>query len=527
MAKKNQVRAAKKDADDQESHSPLQAILLANTTFDENNFQPITKERPKVLLPLVNTPMIDHSLAWLKSAGVEQVFIVVCDNGAHSEQIIDYLAHSGWSSLHNPKFTVKTIAPRGSVSAGDALRFIYELDVIRGDFILPSGDGDFILLSGDTVTNMPSLEKVLQEHKQRKEGDNNAIMTMLVINKSKHKTTLPVNPTPGNNDDDQLVMAIHPNTKELLYYDEDAADSNAAMVIALRNKGLVLDSPDDVKVHNDIEDFYIDVCSPEVLSLFADNFDYQQLRRDFVKGLLEDDVMIYKIFIHEIQSDYDTFRSYDSISKDIMQQSTYPLVPDVQFSGKRPIKLEIQGISKGSKRDGETSGSDSEDEEDFDTEVEATFLRLVHEGVDQKNTIIEVTSLRFAFNMETSDCARALFWSMMKFAYETPYGTEAELYRNAVSVITTWGDLLRHYVTSTDEQIEIIATLEEMCSEFAKDFAAMFHKILHVLYEKDIVTEEAILLWASEKQEADASDRIFVNQLQSLIQWLKEAEEED
>ncbi|RZC83861.1 hypothetical protein C5167_046649 [Papaver somniferum] len=461
MAKKNQVRAAKKDADDQETQSLLQAILLTNTTFEENNFQPITKERPKVLLPLVNTPMLDYSLAWLKSVGVEQVFVVVCDNGAHSKQIIDYLSHSEWSSLHNPKFTVQTIVPRGCVSDGDAL-------------------------SADTVTNinMPSLEKVLQEHKQRKETDNNAIMTMMVINKSKHQTT------PGNNDDDQLVMAIHPNTKELLYYDEDAADSNAAMVSTLGNIGLLLDNPDALQLHNDIEDCYIDVCSPEVPSFFADNFDYQQLRRDFVKGLLEDDVMGYKIFIHEIQSDY------AAISKDIMQRSTYPLVPDIQFSGKRPIKLESQGIYKGSKRDGESS--DSEAEEDFDTEVEATFLRLVNEGVDQDNTIIEVTSLRFAFNMETSDCARALFWSMMKFSYETPYGSEGELYRNAVSVITTWRDLLRHYVTSTDEQIEIIATFEEMCSEFAKDFAAIFHKILHVLYEKDIVTVEAILLWASE-----------------------------
>ncbi|KAI3867156.1 hypothetical protein MKX03_021014 [Papaver bracteatum] len=500
MAKKKQTRDAKKYADDQESHAPLQAILLANTTFEENNFQPITKERPKVLLPLVNTS-IDHSLAWLKSAGVEQVFVVVCDNGAHSKQITDYIAISEWtSSLHNPKFTVKTIAPRGSVSAGDALRFIYEQDVIRGNFIV---------ISADTVSNinMPSLEKVLQEHKQRKKTDNNAIMTMLVINKSKHQTTLP-----GNNDDDQLVMVIHPNTKELLYYDEDAADSNAG------EKSF----PAAAQVHNDIEDCYIDVCSPEVLSLFADNFDYQQLRRDFVEGLLEDDVMGYKIFIHEIQSDY------AAISKDIMQRSTYPLVPDIQFSGKPPIKLESRGIYKGSKRDGETSGSDSEEaEEDFDTEVEATFLRLVNEGVDQENTIIEVTSLRLAFNMESTDCARALFWSMMKFAYETPYSTEDELYRNAVSVITTWRDLLRHYVASTDEQIEIIATFEEMCSELAKDFAEIFHKILHALYEKDIVTEEAILLWASEKEGADASDKIFVNQSQSLIQWLKEAEEEE
>jgi translation initiation factor eIF-2B subunit epsilon len=40
----------------------------------------------------------------------------------------------------------------------------------------------------------------------------------------------------------------------------------------------------------DLDDCYIDICSPEVLMLFTDNFDYQHLRRDFVKGLLSDEV---------------------------------------------------------------------------------------------------------------------------------------------------------------------------------------------------------------------------------------------
>lgn len=41
------------------------------------------------------------------------------------------------------------------------------------------------------------------------------------------------------------------------------------------------------------QDCFIDICSPEVLSLFTDNFDYQHLRRHFVKGLLVDDVRLY------------------------------------------------------------------------------------------------------------------------------------------------------------------------------------------------------------------------------------------
>ncbi|KAI3915836.1 hypothetical protein MKX01_013292 [Papaver californicum] len=523
--------------------------------------------------------MIDYSLAWLKSSGVEQVFVVVC-NGPHSRQIIDYLAKFERLSL-DPKFTVTTIAPMGSVSAGDALRFVYERDVIHGDFVL---------ISGDTVTNMSLKQKL------------------------KHLT--------GNNDD-QLVMAIHPNTKELLYYDEDGADSNTDMVSTLGNKGLLLDNPAAVQVHNDIEDCYIDVCSPEVLSLFADNFDHQHLRCHLVRGLLEDDIMGYRIFMQEIDgSSYaarvDNFRSYDTTSKDIIQWSTYPLKlesqgtiykgSDIQISSSAdvgPFTLVGSGTSIGDYSkisnsgsyiwdnvtiqdgcqlnnalvcdgvviesevvlepgvvlsfkvivvgpelppipayskvslhpqptnqdsdeeeleytaeefsiallifpmgrvgyyiwsdttkpetemlpgDGETSDDpDSEAEEDFDKEVEASFLRLVHEGVDQENTIIAST---------------------MKLAFETPYGTKGELLKNAVSVITTWRDLLRNYVksTETDEQIEIITTFEEMCSDLPKI-------LLQCLIKFCIG--------------ADAADKMFVNQSQSLIEWLKQAEEEE
>ena len=79
----------------------------------------------KVLLPLVNVPMIDYTLAWLESAGIEEVFVFCC---AHSKQVINYLENSHWVSL--PHFEVTTIESHNSVSAGDALRLIYERHVV-------------------------------------------------------------------------------------------------------------------------------------------------------------------------------------------------------------------------------------------------------------------------------------------------------------------------------------------------------------------------------------------------------------
>ncbi|CAN1167950.1 Probable translation initiation factor eIF-2B subunit epsilon [Linum perenne] len=330
------------------ARSPLQAILLADSFTTK--FRPITLERPKVLLPLVNVPMIDYTLAWLDSAGVEEVFVFCC---AHSRQVKDYLNNSEWRK--QPNFTVTTIESNNSISAGDALRFIYERNVIHGDFVL---------VSGDTVSNM-SLTQAIKEHKDRRKKDSNAVMTM-VVKKSKplpaiHQSRLGT---------DELFMAIDPDTKQLLYYEERGEHSKG--VISLDNS-LLADSP-SISLHNDklassfymlcycflslicrrfqfgnfFVDCYIDICSQEVLSLFTDNFDYQHLRRHFVKGLLVDDIMGYKIFTHEIHSSYaariDNYKSYDTISKDIILRWTYPFVPDVNFSGNCMAKLEREGM---------------------------------------------------------------------------------------------------------------------------------------------------------------------------------------
>lgn len=723
-----QKKGASRVSEDHEdlTRVPLQAILLADSFA--TTFRPITLERPKVLLPLVNVPMINYTLTWLESAGVEEVFVFCC---AHSKQVIDYLETSEWFS--QPNFSVQTIESHNSVSAGDALRLIYERNVIHGDFVL---------ISGDTVSNM-SLTRALQEHKERRKKDNNAVMTM-VIKRSKpsqitHQSRLGT---------DELYMAIDPTTKQLLYYEDKADHSKGAIYL----DKLVLADNTSISLHNDKQDCYIDICSPEVLSLFTDNFDYQHLRRHFVKGLLVDDIMGYKIFTHEIHSSYaariDNFRSYDTISKDIIQRWTYPLVPDVMCFENSTTKLERQGMYRASeigqqrsakigpftvigngtkigdntsisnsvigkgcsiganvsiegsyiwdnviiedgcklrhaivcdgvimksgavlepgvvlslkvvigqqfvvpsyskvslfqqptkqdsdeeleyadnssgivdippmvdtadksngeiselldtqrwptsqlgsggighiwpfseggydeelrhsvapipadklaeliqaidddleltqdgsilppsgelKRDSNYSEDDDiEDSRDesiyFEKEVEATFLRAVHENITVDHVVLEVNSLRLSYNRLTADCAGALFYSMMKLALETPYNSASELLQNATNVVTKWKKLLKYYLADIDEEIEVILKFEEMCLESAKEFAPLFTKIMWHLYDQEVLQEDAILRWDDEKKDADELDKVFVKQAEKFIQWLREAPEED
>lgn len=70
-----------------------------------------------------------------------------------------------------------------------------------------------MLVSGDTVSNM-ALKEVVEQHQERRRQDKLAVMTMVVkrskSNPSTHQTRL------GSN---ELVLAINPTTKQLLYYD--------------------------------------------------------------------------------------------------------------------------------------------------------------------------------------------------------------------------------------------------------------------------------------------------------------------
>ncbi|KAG4916907.1 hypothetical protein JHK87_054464 [Glycine soja] len=622
---------------------PLQAILLADSFTTK--FRPITLERPKVLLPLVNVPMINYTLTWLESAGVEDVFVFCC---SHSKQVISYLEKSEW--LSQPNFTVTTVESQNSVSAGDALRVIYERNVIHGDFVL---------ISGDTVSNM-SLTQALLEHKERKKKDSNAVMTM-VIKRSKpnpaiHQSRLGT---------DELFMAIDPNTKQLLYYEDKADQSKGKLHL---DKSLLFDNP-SLSLHHDKQIMGYKIFVHEIHSDYAariDNFrgydtsavigpftvigsdtkignntkisnsvigegckigsnviiegcyiwdyiiieDGCKLQHAIIcdgvtiksGAVLEPGVILsfkvvvgpefvvppyskVSLFQQPIEEDSDEELEYaDSTSvigsqvdksdveiasqvlethfspaselgmggaghvwstcegshEEEWRHSVAPIPKDKILEAIKTMEddLELTHDDSFLPPSGElkpnSNYSDDDDHEDsrddsyyFDKEVEATFLRAVHENIQESHLILEINSLKLSYNKLAADCAGAVFYAMMKYALDTPDSSADGLLQNVQAVFTKWKKALTSYLTDIDEQIEVILKFEEMCGESAKEFAPLFTRILHYLYNEDVLEEDAILSWEAELKDADEADKVFVKQAQKLIQWLKEAPEED
>jgi translation initiation factor eIF-2B subunit epsilon len=69
---------------------------------------------------------------------------------------------------------------------------------------------------------------------------------------------------------------------------------------------------------------------------FQDNFDYQDVRGDYVRNEVSNLELGNKIFAEIIQNEYAAKvvdpRTYASVSRDIMHRWTYPYIPDTNFA---------------------------------------------------------------------------------------------------------------------------------------------------------------------------------------------------
>ncbi|KAG9831650.1 nucleotide-diphospho-sugar transferase, partial [Aureobasidium melanogenum] len=164
MAPKKKAAQADRGRVEEEVEEPLQAVILADSF--ETRFSPFTLERPRCLLPLANTPLIEYTFEFLANAGVDEVF-VYC--GAHTDQVEEYIQQSKWTSKVSP-FNNVEIVRSSSNSIGDAMRDLDARAVLAGDFLI---------VYGDVVSNLP-IEAAIAAHRQRRTKDKNAIMTMVL-----------------------------------------------------------------------------------------------------------------------------------------------------------------------------------------------------------------------------------------------------------------------------------------------------------------------------------------------------------
>lgn len=108
-----------------------------------------------------------------------------------------------------------------------------------------------------------------------------------------------------------------------------------------------------LRVRTDLIDCHVDICSPDVPALFTENFDYADIRRHFVHGILTD-TELYGKFVHakiltggqHYAARVRSLQTYDAVSRDIVHRWTYPFVPDSNLYSDHSYTCERGNIYK-------------------------------------------------------------------------------------------------------------------------------------------------------------------------------------
>ncbi|CDK29282.1 unnamed protein product [Kuraishia capsulata CBS 1993] len=291
----------------EEDEPALQAIVLTDSF--QTRFMPLTSVRPRCLLPLANVPLIEYTLEFLAQANVSEVYLMC---SAHGDQIQSYIDESKWVSSSSPFKKIQTVMSLESKSVGDAMRDVDSRGLITNDFVL---------VSGDVITNL-ELDKVVAAHRARRIADKDHIVTMVLTEASPlHRTRSHVEPS---------CFILDKTSSRCLYFQDIPAVSGAKSAVSIDPE--ILEDVGEFEIRNDLIDCHVDICSPAVPAIFQENFDYQSLRSDFIKGVLSSDLLKKNIYAHVTKDDYaarvESWQTYDAVSQDVLERWCYPIAPD-------------------------------------------------------------------------------------------------------------------------------------------------------------------------------------------------------
>jgi len=221
-------------------------------------------------------------------------------------------------------------------------------------------------MQGDVITNV-DLRDAMEGHKVRRKKDNAAIMTVLlqevggwgiedddndatdVVEEEEENTSDNPNspPTttsnqqhkhPPNNQlpplrsstDDLLLALDTTHSNRILLWDSNPHKSHTSIPTIF-----FTDNSSNITLTRNYLDVGIDICSPDVLARFSDEFDYRELRSQFVANCVAEEevglqsrIFAYMMKRGEYAGRMGDMRRYHRVSMDLLRRWCYPLVPD-------------------------------------------------------------------------------------------------------------------------------------------------------------------------------------------------------
>lgn len=307
---------ANKNSNNLQQQEKLIAVLLLESYSE--SFKPLNLKRAECLLPLFgDKTLLDNNIEYLIENNVDEIYLFGTN---HHQQIKAHIDERKWKK----KVEIHFLYNFQCRSIGDAMREIDGKNLISSSFIL---------ITANTVLSNINLNEYFDLHKQVSKMDKNAVMTML-CQKRLTDLSYEFNQNDASSYMNQAsTLIIHNNSNRILYYDQLSPTdkskylklptdlftnayhpskqlsgytprsekiSSVSAGLQSQDASKTIDSIQHLKQiqhRNDLNDTQVYFCSPYVLHMFTDNFDYDTMS-DFIRGILnEEEVAGYTVYI--------------------------------------------------------------------------------------------------------------------------------------------------------------------------------------------------------------------------------------
>jgi len=157
----------------------------------------------------------------------------------------------------------------------------------------------------------------------------------------------------------------------------------------------------------------------------------------------------------------------------------------------------------------------------FLTEVIDSLERGFKEKSNPDYLILEINSSRYAYNMSLSEVNFLVVKALLNlYPIKECNGNVMSAFNQIYGHLSP---VMKNYIRGPDAMSDCLKAIEESCHQ-NETLKSKLAPIIHFLYNKDIISEQSILMWHEGLD--DSKDWIRVS-LSELINWLNESSEEE
>ncbi|XP_015592869.1 translation initiation factor eIF-2B subunit epsilon isoform X1 [Cephus cinctus] len=168
----------------------------------------------------------------------------------------------------------------------------------------------------------------------------------------------------------------------------------------------------------------------------------------------------------------------------------------------------------------------------FLSEVIDSLLRGYQDGLNCENLILEINSSRYAYNVSI----REVSYNVIKAILSLPLHylsdqkspiNQANYQSTLKKMISYFFTIIQNYIKTEDAQDDCLKAMEEAATTI-QELLSFMQRLLHLFYERDILSEEKILEWyeLNGDNENEVQSLEIKKAVGPFIKWLKEAEED-